>query len=375
MMKERSGRTRKVAVAALQVRSSVSGSNEPYVYGLLGGLASLRRDDIDVHVFSVETLHIEDVRDGLSLKYHVWPRIKWKYAGYLLRIIQEFWLANVCKFDVVLMTGTSACPISRCAQVAVVHWDARLQPKSAPLLRKWANIAMMYLVKWRAKMVIVPTEAYRKFLIQQWNWDSKRITAVHHGINRGDVRDEIAKADGSVVAVLNDLPHKNVDILLKAWHKIVSQERRSRVLTLVGRIRDTALDSMSLDWRHLEDNGSLVRTSWLRHDEVMDLISRCELLVSPSEGETFCMPLLESMASGTAVLAMDSAVVREVCGQAAEYEGSRDPERWAERIETLLADKERRNQLVAEGRGRARAMTWDVSASSTLDVLLEAIED
>ena len=79
----------------------------------------------------------------------------------------------------------------------------------------------------------------------------------------------------------------------------------------------------------------------------------------PSLYEGFGLPVLEAMACGTPVVTSRGGATEEVAGGAAVLVDPRDPAAIAAGIEE--ADR-RRDELVAAGRDRAVAFTWQRSA-------------
>ena len=71
-------------------------------------------------------------------------------------------------------------------------------------------------------------------------------------------------------------------------------------------------------------------------------LSSQRLPVMPSEREGFGLPLLESLACGTPVVASDIAALREVGGEAVTYCAVGDVEAWTNAIRALLDERERR---------------------------------
>lgn len=86
-------------------------------------------------------------------------------------------------------------------------------------------------------------------------------------------------------------------------------------------------------------------------------------LVFPSRYEGFGLPLLEAMHLGTPVLCSDIPVFREVAQDAARYFDPDDPAGIADAILAFVdGGEEGRDRMIARGRDRAEAYSWDSSA-------------
>jgi glycosyltransferase involved in cell wall biosynthesis len=88
-------------------------------------------------------------------------------------------------------------------------------------------------------------------------------------------------------------------------------------------------------------------------------------LVFPSRFEGFGLPVIESMACGTPVVAARTSAIPEVAGDAAVLVEPGDPEALAAGVERALAEQE---QLIARGLERARSFSWERAARRTLAV-------
>ena len=82
------------------------------------------------------------------------------------------------------------------------------------------------------------------------------------------------------------------------------------------------------------------------------LYRRATLALLPSEREGFGLPLVESLACGTPVVASDIPALREVGGSAASYCPVADINAWRDRILALLGE---RDKAPAEWRARRQA--------------------
>jgi glycosyltransferase involved in cell wall biosynthesis len=95
----------------------------------------------------------------------------------------------------------------------------------------------------------------------------------------------------------------------------------------------------------------------------MSLVHACEI-------ETFGLCVLEAMACGRAVLAVDGGAVPEVLGGAGILSPPNDPEAFSVRLRELLADPQRRAALGAAARRRAEKF----SLSEMQDAHARAVE-
>ncbi|MBI4524937.1 MAG: glycosyltransferase family 4 protein [Deltaproteobacteria bacterium] len=101
------------------------------------------------------------------------------------------------------------------------------------------------------------------------------------------------------------------------------------------------------------------------------LYSFAAAFVYPSFHEGFGIPLLEAMACGTPVLASDTAVFREVAGNAAVYFDPDNPADLTRVLEISLTDSVRA-EYVARGFEQAAKYSWEKCAEQTLCVYQKA---
>jgi glycosyltransferase involved in cell wall biosynthesis len=131
-------------------------------------------------------------------------------------------------------------------------------------------------------------------------------------------------------------------------------------LVVVGPTKDVALAN------DLRARGAELR-GYVAQDELVELLQGAVCLVQASRYEGFGLPVLEAMACGTPVVALDEPALREVAGAAAVIVGEAG---LADGIRRALRE---RTQLRAAGIERARAFSWRATAERTLAVYLEAL--
>jgi glycosyltransferase involved in cell wall biosynthesis len=97
--------------------------------------------------------------------------------------------------------------------------------------------------------------------------------------------------------------------------------------------------------------------------------AHAEVLIFPSRLEGFGLPMLEAMAAGAPVVAVDAPPIPEVVGDAAVLVPMDDDAAMAAAVTRLRAEARWRADRVEAGRARAAQFTWERSARTLADVL------
>jgi glycosyltransferase involved in cell wall biosynthesis len=106
-------------------------------------------------------------------------------------------------------------------------------------------------------------------------------------------------------------------------------------------------------------------------EEKLRLFSNCILFVLPSIYESYGIAAAEAMSYGKAVVASDVGGLPEVVGDGGVLARPRDPKDLAEKINTLLGDRETRMAMGKRAAELAKEYTWNRSASMVEAVYLE----
>jgi glycosyltransferase involved in cell wall biosynthesis len=131
-------------------------------------------------------------------------------------------------------------------------------------------------------------------------------------------------------------------------------------LVVVGPVKDAALAD------ELRRRGARVE-GYVATERLAELYRGAACLVQSSRYEGFGLPVLEAMASGTPVVAVPDAALREVAGDAAVVV---EEDQLASGIRRAIAE---RAALVEAGLRRAEAFSWRVAAERTLAVYREIL--
>jgi glycosyltransferase involved in cell wall biosynthesis len=218
----------------------------------------------------------------------------------------------------------------------------------------------------KAGHIACDTEATRTLLVERAHFSADTTSVVHNGLHPSFSRRHEAAADREASQLLGSrrsspdilhvgsaIPRKRLDVLIR----IVSE--------LGGRVRLVRVGgAFTADQAALaRDLGvSVLVLPFLDRATLAAIYRRCALLVIPSEREGFGLPLLESLACGTPVVASDIAALREVGGDVVTYCRVGDIDAWTAAIGTLLEEREREpTQWAARqerGVQRAEAFSW-----------------
>jgi glycosyltransferase involved in cell wall biosynthesis len=168
------------------------------------------------------------------------------------------------------------------------------------------------------------------------------------------------------------LPHKRPDLLLEAFHVLVTRLDPTANLVVAGHARNaTFARAFKAQLAQL----SLPRVRYLGDVTPAELVacySSATAFVTASEHEGFCVPLLEAMAFDRAIVARDHAAVAGTLGDAGLLlPADSDALLLAEALAEVGGAPELRDDLAARGRRRLEVFDPDLARAAFLDALLE----
>ncbi len=168
-------------------------------------------------------------------------------------------------------------------------------------------------------------------------------------------------------------PRKNVNGLLRAYHRLREDYRLTPHLVLAG----------SPGWLS-DDVYRLVDELKLRpYCHFLGHVSNCDLLqlynaalclVHPAFYEGFGLPPLEAMACGTPAIVANVSSLPEVVGDAALLVNPEQDEEITVALMRLLTDTALREELRTKGLLRASAFSWEGAAEQTMTVYRKATQ-
>ena len=234
-----------------------------------------------------------------------------------------------------------------------------------------------------ARVVITASRAAAERLLTLVPEASPRLRVIPHGLDpmllappssheRARARELVSAHGPMLLYVGNDLPHKNVDSLVRALPALRPLLEPDGRLVLAG-----VPATPDRPWARAARDGGVAHlvTAPGRVDmpTLRALYAEADLFVFPSRAEGFGLPPLEAMAQGARVLVAALPVLREVLGEHADYFDADDPGALAVALATLLTEP--RDDGAERRRRHATTFTWRRAAEATILAYREALGD
>jgi glycosyltransferase involved in cell wall biosynthesis len=234
------------------------------------------------------------------------------------------------------------------------------------LRRRWLTRAAAR----RAAMVLTVSEFSAGEIVSRLGVPRARVRVIPHGAPACAAGRAASARPPLVLYVGSLFTRRHLPDLVQGFALAAGRVPAAR-LVLVGDNRTRP----RVDPRDLAARAGVAdRVDWRAYapeDELERLYGEARVFVFLSDYEGFAMTPLEAMAHGIPPVLLDTAVAREVFGEAAWYVPPA-PAAIASAVERLLVDDAAHQALAAAGRERLVRFSWTRSAAAALDVLREA---
>lgn len=258
-------------------------------------------------------------------------------------------------------------PIAYRNQV-VTHHDVTYvrHPETYSLKFRTAYRLQASILLRRARAVVTVSEFSRREIADVYGLDPARIYVVPNAASSQFSMPDGESAPGSYyLAVASQLPHKNLNFLVKAFVAFVERTGSPRTLRLVGTAPAFGEDGgPELTHPRVEWSGRVSDT------ELAALYRGARALIIPSLYEGFGVPPLEAQASGCPVLSSSAASLPEVLRDSALYFDPTDSEDLVRLLTTSDAfSQHERERLRSLGARNVARFDWRRSASLLSEML------
>jgi glycosyltransferase involved in cell wall biosynthesis len=230
----------------------------------------------------------------------------------------------------------------------------------------------------KARKIIAISDSTKKELIHFYQVPEEKISVIYLGVGEKffqrysnekifAFKQELGITEEYILYVGLTRPRKNLDRILRAFARFLSQSDRKHKLVLVGNIDKRFLDVDKLvNDLNIRDN--VLELGFVSDDNLLKLYQGASFLLFPSLYEGFGLPVLEAMALGTPVLTSNVSSLPEVAGDAALLVDPYNIEGIARGIKELSENPNIRESLIRKGKLRAAHFSWDKCARETMAV-------
>lgn len=221
--------------------------------------------------------------------------------------------------------------------------------------RKWLHLTMK-----ASEIVVTPTTAM-KGMIQRFYPDiaDDKFRVIPHAIDKEGFKDcedlpesiqrrleMTAEDDIRILYIGHLMPYKGHDFLIQIAGRL--RETASNFKFIVTMAREDwpeGYEKIIEEIKELNLSNYFLILDRVPENSVANLYKSCDIFVFPSLCESFGFPMTEAMSFGMPIIAADTLVNREICGDGALYYNPLDTRGAANKLKLLIDDAELRNSL------------------------------
>jgi len=314
----------------------------------------------------------------------------------LARYVHDELLDDVCQLDGEGADFDDAKPLILHASIGDVRVQSHARTRQGPVVLQYHNITPStffealdpgfahLLATGRHQLVRLRRSVAGAFAVSEYNaadleamgYDDVRVVPLIIKPNR--LREmpvheaaanhlDVVVTGPLILCVAQMLPHKRADLILQAYHLLVTHHLPEAHLIIVGAERHPRYADRIRAWA---EDLRLPRC-WLAGEVDDDVLAamyhRADVLVVASEHEGVCVPLVEAMAFGIPIIARANAAIPETVGDAALLlDGDAGPGLIAEALLAVLSDGQLHAELHRRASARLAAFDPDTARAALL---------
>ena len=189
-----------------------------------------------------------------------------------------------------------------------------------------------------------------------------------------DAQRRLELPDNFMLFMANTDPKKNFRGLLQALAMLKRRQALPCPLVILN-FKEAALQALLAEIGAPELRADIKLLGYVLASDLPTLYSLARFFLYPSLREGFGLPILESMACGTAVITSNTSAMPEVAGDAALLIDPFQPQTMADAIVRLYHDEAERARLVAKGFERIPVFSWHATARQVRDVYAQVVAE
>ncbi|GAA4779730.1 glycosyltransferase family 1 protein [Olivibacter ginsenosidimutans] len=227
-----------------------------------------------------------------------------------------------------------------------------------------------------SKYIVTVSQYEKQIIANRFPWAADKIKVIYNAVsenfNRSFTTSELADfrrshglPDRFLLFLGNTAPKKNTENVLKSYAMYCKQVSDIVPLVILDYSRDLVLETL----KKLGEESTIrhiVFPGYVAMEKMPLMYSSSTIFLYPSLRESFGLPILEAMASGTPVITANTSAMPEVAGDAAVLINPLVPEEITKAIIDLESNSIRKKDLIIRGHKRAAQFNWRAAASELL---------
>ena len=284
--------------------------------------------------------------------------------------------------------GLLLCPsyvlslFARCPTFLIHHGSYEGYPQAFGWWTRNKARAIYTLSAWLATGVSTVSEYSRRDMSRFYGVPLERIHVVPDGVDTRlfrPIHDPAALSRWRTSTLGRDIPYiayvgkpterRNLSALVRAFARLRASSGIAHQLLIVGAdLPGTSPFRSVIAELGLEREVTILGHA--SHDEMVYVYNAADLFIYPSSYEGFGMPVLEAMACGAPVIALDNTAFPEFAGGVAHLLPDARVETLVEGMRRVLEDKALRRHMAEAGPRRAALYDWRLITRRYLDLMI-----
>lgn len=291
------------------------------------------------------------------------------------------WAVAKLKPDILHCTSNTAPLACRAKLVVTLHDVIFLEPQStsnASLYQKMGRIYRRLVVPGilsNCAKIITVSNFERDQILELLPELAPRLVAVYNGYNeyftpQTDIAATLARynlPDSYLLFLGNTDPKKNVTNVMKAYSEYLSLSK-VRLPLVIADLGEEFMDNILYREKLEHIKEKLIPVGYIANKDLPAILGGSAVFLYPSLRESFGIPILEAMATGTPIITSNTSAMPEIAGQEGILVDPRDASEIAQQILRLELEPEYRQHQIAYGLERAKLFSWSATACNTLEI-------
>lgn len=289
--------------------------------------------------------------------------------------------AKKLKLDILHCTSNTAPICCSTPLVLTLHDIIFLEKRSQTNLSLYQNMGWYYR-KWvvpmiigKCRRIITVSDFERNNILNKLNIDADRLQMIYNGVNdwfAPEANNDMAYAKyidkpGYFFFLGNTDPKKNTEGTLTAYSNYLKKSKIKRPLLVAD--LDMQRAQRIITQHHLDNIAEhIILPGYINNADLPSIYAHAHAFIYTSYRESFGIPLLEAMASGTPVITSNTSSMPEIAGQAALFTDPYDPDSITQAMVRMEEDEKLHHTLTEAGMNRAQLFSWTNTARQLLQL-------